>query len=363
MKITYPKEFLAGAIVVAVSLIIFSPVQLGDLLLQCTFYSILFFIRSTPVGVIFPIIAALLMWQTGVSNHSLLSAVIVYISVEYASSIRRYGVAITIGIGWLIFGYIVSRDFSPQLDDLPGILFEILCLVAATVIGRNRSLSHNKLLREKERQAQELLELNADMANYLHDNLARNITTIATYADLARKDSTQPAIHEKLDLITEHSRFAIYDLRNLLHHLGTQSQFTKKSSLGSWEHCSVISAVSNAVKVAQSIGYKTTYPNIDHDFQFTDAVELAFSLSMKELTTNFVKHAPPHSHLDISIEESNVAFSIAIANDLRSEIDSQDLNRSGMGLKSITKRMEEIGGKATFEINQARWNAILTIPK
>lgn len=119
-------EVVVGLFVIVASLFIFPGADLGNLGLQMVGFLVLVVIRLYPgFSVVLPLFASGL-WYTGMADHTLLSGVLAYIAIEFAVARGCIIIAVILAIEWLVFGYVVSRDFNPQVEDLPGVLFEFL---------------------------------------------------------------------------------------------------------------------------------------------------------------------------------------------------------------------------------------------
>lgn len=331
-------------------------------MLQAVAFSVLILLRFfPPCAIVSPLIASVL-WCLGIADHSMLSGALAYIAIEYAVSRGRHIIAGFLAAQWLIFGYVVTRDMNPRLDDLPGIVFELLCFAGAVGIGHFRASTHRIQKHQQAVQQQLQHDLRTSIARYLHDNMARTLTMISMHAELARVNVNDPDTQQKLDNIADSGRSAIEDLRQLVAHLVYTQPAETETMLGSWNTASVGTSISAAAKMLRDAGYSLNHTGINPDRRLSREVETAFALAFNEVTANLVKHAPPNADVDISTAEDGQYFIVVVSNSCGSGLNTRSGMGSGIGIDSITARMDTVGGHASFATTKELWQVTLSVP-
>lgn len=355
-------EITAGVVVVLVSLFIFPGTHPGNLILQLVAFSVLILLRFFPPLAVVPPLIASALWYLGVADHSMLSGLLVYIAIEYAVARGRLIIAGVLAAQWLVFGYVVTRNMDPRLDDLPAVIFELLCFAAAAAVGHFRASTNREQRRQQAAQQQLQHALRTSVARYLHDNMARTLTMISMYAELARVNVDDPDTQRQLDNIAGSGRSAIEDLRQLVAHLIYTQPAETETMLGSWNTASVGTSISSAARMLRGAGYSLNYSGIDPDRRLSRKVETAFALAFNEVTANLVKHAPPNADVDISAAEDGQYLIVVVSNPCDSGLHVRPGMGSGIGMDSITARMRTVGGHASFTTTTQRWQVTLSVP-
>lgn len=355
-------EVAVGLVVVVASLFIFPGTHLGNLGLQMVGFLVLVVLRLKPnFSVVLPLIASVL-WQAGIADHTLLSGVLAYIAIELAVARGNIIVAAILALEWLVFGYVVSRDFNPHVEDLPGVLFEFLCFGGAYIIGQSRANIVRKQKHQEAQQEQLQHDLRINIARYLHDNMARTLTMISMHSELARMNVSSPETEQHLDNIAEAGRSAIEDLRQLVGHLINTQSTESEAGLGSWNTSSVGTSISASARILRDAGYQLTYTGISADMRFPRTVEIGFALALNEVTANLVKHAPPNAEVEISANCEGKSLLVLVTNSYSPSVNSRLSVGVGVGVDSILSRMSAIGGHASFSSDTNYWQVALSIP-
>ncbi|OFT59710.1 sensor histidine kinase [Corynebacterium sp. HMSC05E07] len=355
-------EVVFGLFVIVASLFIFPGADLGNLGLQMVGFLVLVVIRLYPgFSVVLPLFASGL-WYTGMADHTLLSGVLAYIAIEFAVARGCIIIAVILAVEWLVFGYVVSRDFNPQVEDLPGVLFELLCFGGAFIIGQSRASIDRKQKHQVTQQKQLQHELRINIARYLHDSLARTLTMISMHSELARMDTNSHEAEKHLNDIAEAGRSAIEDLRQLVEHLINMQPSESGVGLGAWNTSSVGTSISESAKLLRDAGYRLAYTGISTDMRFPRTVETAFALALNEVIANLVKHAPPNAEVEISAIAAEKSLIVVVANSCSRSENSRLSVGAGVGVDSILSRMASIGGDARFVSDTDYWQVILSIP-
>ncbi|SFB72611.1 hypothetical protein SAMN04487907_101277 [Zunongwangia mangrovi] len=258
---------------------------------------------------------------------------------------------------------------------ISGVILLVLLLIATYLVYRNRmakkqleikqsALEKNQL--EKQLKDQELAGLDAmiegqekerqRIANDLHDNLGGLLATLKlhfhnlkTKTDRLRdeQDELFKATHSLLDETYQ-------QVRNYAH----QRNAGLKTSEG------LVPSINNfASKV--SVGNNLVVQVEDHDMEgrLENSVEITIFRIVQELITNVIKHAQAseiivhltsfEDHINIMVEDNGKGFDPSIIKD-----------NDGMGLASIIKRVEHLGGNVDIDSQPGSGTTvILNIPR
>ncbi|WP_417885350.1 sensor histidine kinase [Zunongwangia sp.] len=241
-----------------------------------------------------------------------------------------------------------------------GIILLVLLLVASYLVYRNRmakkqlqikqsALEKNQL--EKQLKDQELAGLDAmlegqekerqQIANDLHDNLGGLLATLKLhFQNLKIKTGRLRDEQDELFKTTDSLLDETYQqVRNYAH----QRNASLKTSEG------LVPSIKNyAAKV--SVGNSLVIHIEDHDMErrLETSLEITIFRILQELITNVIKHAEASEiivhltafddHINIMVEDDGKGFNPSILKE-----------NNGMGLGSIIKRVEHIGGEVEID--------------
>lgn len=356
-------ELFGGLIIVLTSLLMFDEIHPGNVALQSCFLLALVLLRINPPHAPLPLLGAMLIWLMEIADHSLLSGILIYLCIEYAVTSRKHIIATIMALQWLVFGYLITRDFSPRRDDIPGVIFELLCFAGATTIGVYRGMAKSEEKRKQVAQQQLQKDLNSNIARYLHDNMARSLTMIVMHAELSKGNMGDADLQNHLHGIADSGRSAIEDLRELVSHLlSTHPEETGKG-LGNWSGGNVYESISSATATLRNAGYIVDCTELNPNICLSRDSETAFTLAFNEVTVNLVKHALPHSKVEIDIyNDQNNYLIVSVSNTYKKNYRSRIGIGTGIGMKSIAARMQSIGGSAEFTNTDNRWHVFLSMP-
>lgn len=254
-------------------------------------------------------------------------------------------------------------------------LVGVALLLAASYFAYANQQAKNKIqLKEKEMQALELEKMLKDqevfgidamiegqekerqrIANDLHDNLGSSLATIKLhFQNIRSKMSKEESDHEKLLQTTDELLEETYQKVRGIAHAGNAGVNAQEG---------LVPAVKNfASKV--SIINRLTIDVEEHGMNshLENSLEITIFRIIQELVTNIIKHAQANQvviHLtqhedsiNLMVEDNGIGFDVA-----------QIKPSLGMGLYSIQKKIENIGGRVTIEsINQKGTTVIIDIP-
>lgn len=258
---------------------------------------------------------------------------------------------------------------------ISGVILLVLLLIATYLVYRNRmakkqleikqsALEKNQL--EKQLKDQELAGLDAmiegqekerqRIANDLHDNLGGLLATLKLhFHNLKTKTDRLRDEQDELFKATNSLLDETYQqVRNYAH----QRNAGLKTSEG------LVPSIKNfASKV--SVGNNLVVQVEDHDMEghLENSVEITIFRIVQELITNVIKHAQAseiivhltsfEDHINIMVEDNGKGFDPSIIKD-----------NDGMGLASIIKRVEHLGGNVDIDSQSGSGTTvILNIPR
>lgn len=367
IAVTGRFELLAGLVLIPVSAFNHSEFKPGNVLLLAVVFTTILLVKRIPPLAVLPLLIVYVLWLAGIADHSLLSGFMVYLAVEVAVARGRPVIAGIIAVEWLIFAYFITlgttlaeiRNAFPLADLMVSGSMELLFFIAAAAVGYLRFRTHRH---QQHAQFELQQDLQASIAHYLHDSLARTLTVMAMQAELARLEVDDPDTRRKLDGISESGRSALEDLRQLVGHLMEPQPEAAESSLGSWNTATVGASIAAAGKMLEDAGYQLSCDVVDTGRRLNRDVETAFALAFNEVTANLVKHAPPGGAVDIQVGERDGTLAVSVTNTRAREPGHNNLPGGGLGMNSITARMHTVGGNATFNSTATDWNVVLTMP-
>ncbi|MCL6220541.1 sensor histidine kinase [Zunongwangia pacifica] len=258
---------------------------------------------------------------------------------------------------------------------ISGVILLVLLLIATYLVYRNRiakkqlevkqsALEKNEL--EKQLKDQELAGLDAmiegqekerqRIANDLHDNLGGLLATLKLhFQNLKTKTDRLRDEQDELFKTTNSLLDETYQqVRNYAH----QRNAGLKTSEG------LVPSIKNfASKVSVGNNLVVQVEAHDMDERLENSVEITIFRIVQELITNVIKHAEAseiivhltsfEDHINIMVEDNGKGFDPSIIKD-----------NDGMGLASIIKRVEHLGGNVDIDSHSGSGTTvILNIPK
>ena len=189
----------------------------------------------------------------------------------------------------------------------------------------------------------------------LHDSLGAMLATIKLYfVDFSEKlntlaEDTSQKQHKTIELLDE----AVKEVRRIAHEM--QSGVLKKFGLveAVKELGNTITASGQLTAKVYTHGFKERIPN---------NLEFTLYKIIQELVSNALKHAKA-SKLTISLTKQEELLNIMVEDNGIGFQPNLISERSGIGLKNITYRVTELGGKCHFDSVKGRGtNVIIDVP-
>ncbi len=218
-----------------------------------------------------------------------------------------------------------------------------------------------KLLKEQELAAIDAMISGQEqerqrLANDLHDNLGSTLATIKLHFEHLKNNRHTPEINNTEALYTKTNTLldeAYQKVRTMAH---------EKNS-GVMANQGLLPAIRNLAKKASNKGsLNIAVQDFGLEERLDTVLEISIFRMIQELITNAIKHAQA-SEINISLTNHDSLLNI-IVEDNGKGFDPQTLiEKEGMGLKSIEKRIEHLEG--TFEIDAAHGrgtNILINIP-
>lgn len=212
----------------------------------------------------------------------------------------------------------------------------------ATVLKEQELTAIDAMIEGQEKERQRI-------ANELHDDLGGLMATVKLHFN-ALKDKKSPELFEKTNLLIDE---AYEKVRTVAH---------AKNS-GVIANQGLLKAIQDmAIKVSGS--NKTVIEVVDYGLEnrLENSLELTIFRIIQELTTNVIKHAEA-SEATIHITNHEDSLNLMVE-DNGNGFNTKDISKnSGMGIHSIDKRIENLGGTVIIEseINKGT-TVIIDIP-
>lgn len=201
-------------------------------------------------------------------------------------------------------------------------------------------------VREKER-----LRISHDV----HDEVGATLTEIAILSELAKRNVEQlPEAKEQIKKISEKSRAVIDNISEIIWAINPKND--PLENLVAYLHRYAVEYFKST-----AINCRVEIPELLPPVQLTSESRRNIFLVIKEALHNIVKHSEA-SEVVIQVMVSNQTFTVAVEDNGKGFPLNED-TKGGIGLRSMKKRAEEIGGIIEFESNQPQGTrACLRIP-
>jgi len=191
------------------------------------------------------------------------------------------------------------------------------------------------------------LSIRTEIARDLHDEIGGSLTAISLYTELLRDDS--PPTQKQIKSIQNTTKKLLLSFRDALWTLNTQSD----SAIELWDHLKDM--VSD---IAENLDIHIVFDEIDglENIKFSLKTKQNLLLALKEGINNAIKHGD-NSSLNIKWIILNEKHKIIISNSIKvSKTNNKFTVSSGIGIDSMIKRLNDIGGKITFESDNQFFN-------
>ena len=185
------------------------------------------------------------------------------------------------------------------------------------------------------------LNIRNEIARDLHDEIGGSLTAISLYTELLRTDKSPT--QRQIESIQQTTRKLLLSFRDALWTLNTESD----TALQLWDHIKDMTT-----EIAYNLNIKVEFdelPELENIKLSLDA-KRNLLLALKEGINNAIKHGN-HDIIKLNWIKKNEKHKIIIKNSmLKSNTNSKFTSGLGLGLNSMKKRMEDIGGKISFNI-------------
>ena len=231
---------------------------------------------------------------------------------------------------------IASIDYDPMLVG-DAELVRTAGRVVAVEVDRERLVvelraSEDALLRSRERLVEAADRERRRIAQDLHDGLQAQLVLLALSADGIARDPTSPestrcaaaALRRRLDAAAE-------DLRQLVHSMMPALLIER----------GLYAAVGDLV---DHIPVRTSLELAGTDEELSSTVEMTAYYVVAEAVTNALKHSDAH-RLSIRLHRGDQSLDITVRDDGAGGASTRD----GAGLRSLTDRLDVLGGVLTVE--------------
>jgi hypothetical protein len=240
------------------------------------------------------------------------------------------------------------------------LLFAILIYLN---IRRKKQIAEKARELEKQRadnlfKEQELVTIDAMIAGQeserkrisedLHDNLGSSLTTIKLYFENLRnqiKDPQAKTVFDKTEIL----------LAETYENVRTMSHARGNGLLASRGLIPAVRELSQRINNSKELELEVHHYGLDQRLE--NSVELTIFRILQELTTNIVKHATA-TEASINITSHTDSLNIMIEDNGKGFSASPLPRRSGMGLSSIEKRVENMGGSFIVDSTPGRGTTI-----
>lgn len=321
-------------------------------------------LRIRPPLAVIPLCSISLLWTIDIPDHLLFTAFVVYLAIQYAVACSRFLVAGVLTVEWLLLAYVISAEELFMPAEIPAIFVELFLIFFSVLVGLyRRKVSFERETSRKLREHVEQ-ELRSTVARYLHDNIARSLTIITMNAEKTSLKTEDTEATQSLGSIASMGRSAISDLQQLVEHLIQENPSDTSKILGVWHTESVSETVKETEKLLIEAGYRVEVAGIVDGIRLTRESETAFALAFSEITANIVKHAQISAKVFISMVETHETVVVEALNGVGSAVPSIEnkRTRTKVGLESVSRRLQGIGGTADFSSTGGIWRATLTLP-
>jgi hypothetical protein len=242
----------------------------------------------------------------------------------------------------------------------------IVVIIITFLVYHNRKRKQELALKQKELKTekltnqlkeQELKAINAliegqekerlAIANDLHDDLGSLMATIKLHFGTFKDNETSSTLFTKTNSLLDE---AYQKIRNIAH--------TKNSGVlakqGLYE---AVVKLSNSISQSEKIKINVLENNLNHRLE--NSLELTIFRIMQELITNVIKHAEA-TEVDIHLNEHDNILNIMVEdNGIGFNTAQQTKNITGIGLISIERRIEKLGGKLIIESQLGKGTSVI----
>jgi signal transduction histidine kinase len=218
-----------------------------------------------------------------------------------------------------------------------------MMLVLAAVAGAAKYMSVRKIKRRvEELERRHALENERKrISKDMHDELGANLTRIAILSEIAKNDmGDSNRLQTHLEKIAETARATIDSMSEIIWAINPQNN-TLDNLSAYLRKCAA--AVFEMTPVRCRLNFPETVPDHPISAEFRRHIFMA----VKEALHNVVKHAKA-TEVEIELVSQNHALQIVVKDDGRG-FAADARHGHGNGLRNMSKRIEEVGGKLEIQ--------------
>lgn len=262
------------------------------------------------------------------------------ILIEQQKKKQNRNIALGLG-GLLLFGgitFLLIQKNTKRKQLLAVQEKELETQKLATVLKEQELVSIDAMIEGQEKERQRI-------ANDLHDDLGGLMATVKLHFN-ALKEKQSPELYKKTDKLLDE---AYNKIRSVAH--------TKNS--GVMAKKGLLKAVNDMAKTI-SASNKLRIDVIDHGLEnrLENSLELTIFRIIQELVTNIIKHAEA-TEATIHITNHDDSLNIMVEDNGKGFNTKKISKNTGMGIHSIDKRIENLGGTVTIESEKNKGTTVI----
>ncbi len=309
---------------------------------------LLYFLKITAFGATFPFLFFWVIIMAGAFLHSWISEKELFLKKQIHLTLMS---PIIVGLVFILLFLLPPFLNLPPMDFTYFALFSLVLPFSLSFATENFYLYQENINKEiaRQKEREHILE-------ELHDNLGNDLINIKVSSEAAIQyiPHDLKKVEETINNIQNLSKNCLEQLRNFLWVIDLEAN--------NWEEIiGYFKETGEKVLENNNIKLEWIYLSPDKDI-ISPSFALKFNLSRiyKEIITNILKHANAKkvkinflvngSRLEMKIEDDGVGFDI-----------NRALQKSTYGLKNMSKRIKEIGGKIEFISQKGKGCVILLI--
>ncbi len=262
------------------------------------------------------------------------------ILIEQQKKKQNRNIAYALGgltlLGTIIFILIQKNTKRKQLLAEQG--KELQTQKLATVLKEQELTSIDAMIEGQEKERQRI-------ANDLHDDLGGLMATVKLHFN-ALKDKQSPELFDKTNNLLDEA----YNKIRTVAHAKNSGVMAKQGLLKAVKEMAHTVSTSN----------KMSIDVIDHglDERLENSLELTIFRIIQELVTNVIKHAQA-TEATIHLTNHDDTLNIMVEDNGKGFNTKKILKTSGMGIHSIDKRIENLGGTVTIESEPGKGTTVI----
>ena len=261
---------------------------------------------------------------------------------------------------------LIEQQKKKQNSNIAFALGTVLLFVAITAFLIQKNTKRKQLLAEQEKaletqklttvlKEQELIAIDAmiegqekerqRMANDLHDDLGGLMANVKMHFN-ALKDKQSEDLFNKTDRLLDEA----YQKVRTVAHAKNSGVIAKQGLL------KAVQNMAGKVSANNQIQIEVVYHNLESRFE--NSLELTLFRIIQELITNVIKHAEA-TEATIHITNHDDSLNIMVEDNGKGFNTKNIPKASGMGIHSIDKRIENLGGTVTIESEKNKGTSVI----